>query len=357
AHGGQAWQDATIFDSVVMATGGPEFYEASVIDLDPDAPELTLHSGEAMIEKSTGHVIAALLRRAEAEYFLSTLELHERTRTTDVEDRVLYRYPWDIMAMMKETIPSDIESTRILQEKVYDRRQMVVGSAPCEIHQSATLFPNVVFDTSQGEIIVHEHATLRPGVVICGPASIGPHATVLDHALIKANTVIGPWCKVAGEVGGTIFQGYANKGHDGHLGDSWVGKWANFGAGTVNSNLLNTYGDVTMRIDVDGPRHKTGLQFLGAIVGDHVKTAIGTRIMTGTVLGTGAMIASTAPPPATVQRFAWLTDDGERSYRLNRFIDVMNTVMARRDVKPSDAYLKHIRALHAQWTSSEGAPA
>ncbi|MEQ9812107.1 MAG: ABC transporter substrate-binding protein [Azospirillaceae bacterium] len=37
AHGGQAWQDATIFDSVVMATGGPEFYQASMIDLDPEA--------------------------------------------------------------------------------------------------------------------------------------------------------------------------------------------------------------------------------------------------------------------------------------------------------------------------------
>lgn len=37
AHGGQAWQDATIFDAVVMATGGPEFYQASMIYTDPDA--------------------------------------------------------------------------------------------------------------------------------------------------------------------------------------------------------------------------------------------------------------------------------------------------------------------------------
>ncbi|WP_114095671.1 ABC transporter substrate-binding protein [Thalassospira xiamenensis] len=37
AHGGQAWQDATIFDAVVMATGGPEFYQSSMIDTDPDA--------------------------------------------------------------------------------------------------------------------------------------------------------------------------------------------------------------------------------------------------------------------------------------------------------------------------------
>jgi glucose/mannose transport system substrate-binding protein len=37
AHGGQPWQDATIFDAVLMSTGGPEFYKATMIDLDPDA--------------------------------------------------------------------------------------------------------------------------------------------------------------------------------------------------------------------------------------------------------------------------------------------------------------------------------
>lgn len=37
AHGGQPWQDATIFDSVVMGAGGPEFYKKAFIDLDPAA--------------------------------------------------------------------------------------------------------------------------------------------------------------------------------------------------------------------------------------------------------------------------------------------------------------------------------
>ena len=36
AHGGQAWQDATIFDAVAMSTGGPEFYKKAFIDLDKD---------------------------------------------------------------------------------------------------------------------------------------------------------------------------------------------------------------------------------------------------------------------------------------------------------------------------------
>ena len=37
AHGGQAWQDATIFDAVVMSTGGPDFYKSALIDLDEEA--------------------------------------------------------------------------------------------------------------------------------------------------------------------------------------------------------------------------------------------------------------------------------------------------------------------------------
>jgi glucose/mannose transport system substrate-binding protein len=37
AHGGQPWQDATIFDSVVITTGGPGFYKKALIDLDPAA--------------------------------------------------------------------------------------------------------------------------------------------------------------------------------------------------------------------------------------------------------------------------------------------------------------------------------
>ena len=37
AHGGQPWQDATIFDSAVLSAGGPEFYRKAMIDLDKNA--------------------------------------------------------------------------------------------------------------------------------------------------------------------------------------------------------------------------------------------------------------------------------------------------------------------------------
>ena len=37
AHGGQAWQEATIFDSAVLSAGGADFYQKALIDLDPEA--------------------------------------------------------------------------------------------------------------------------------------------------------------------------------------------------------------------------------------------------------------------------------------------------------------------------------
>jgi glucose/mannose transport system substrate-binding protein len=37
AHGGQPWQEATIFDSAVLSAGGPEFYRKAMIELDEKA--------------------------------------------------------------------------------------------------------------------------------------------------------------------------------------------------------------------------------------------------------------------------------------------------------------------------------
>nr|WP_251140536.1 ABC transporter substrate-binding protein [Rhodoferax sp. U11-2br] len=37
AHGGQNWQDLTVFESVVLGVGGPKFYQDALVKLDPTA--------------------------------------------------------------------------------------------------------------------------------------------------------------------------------------------------------------------------------------------------------------------------------------------------------------------------------
>ncbi len=248
---------------------------------------------------------------------------------------------WSVLDVLPMTLASDLENAGELE---YPSELVTVGAHNLDVHPTATIYPNVVFDVSNGAIRVEEGVTIKAGSVITGPCWIGKHSTLSEQSVIKANTVIGPVCKVGGEVGGTIFQGYANKVHDGHLGDSIVGEWVNLGAGTTNSNLLNTYGEVIVK-DLNGKRHKTGRTYVGSFIGDHVKTAISTRLMTGTILGTGAMIASTAPAPSPTHRFAWVTDAGTRAYNTDKFIAVAETVMARRNQSLHDATKEVLRQL------------
>ena len=75
----------------------------------------------------------------------------------------------------------------------------------------------------------------------------------------------------------------------------------NLGALTTTSNLKNTYGAV--RLEVAGQRIETGRQNLGTLFGDHAKTAIGTMLATGTVVGAGANVFGTPQRrPSTCRR-------------------------------------------------------
>lgn len=302
---------------------------------------------EAIVQQESGDVILVRLTIDGALHFLTTGSLPDEVHVRAAAGQALLTHPWDVIRHRDAAIGHDLHATRLLDTQVPPHGVTVLGDHPVEIHRTAKVYPGVVLDAEHGPVSINEHAVIRPNAVVSGPCRIARHSTVVDRAHIKANTVVGPWCKVGGEVGGTIFQGYSNKSHEGHLGDSWVGEWANFGAGTTNSNLLNTYGEVVMKSRPDGQHRRTGLMFLGAIVGDHVKFAINTRIMTGSVFGTGAMIATTAAPPATVPAFAWLTDAGSRTYRLEKFLEVARAVMARRGVAMSSAMSNAIASIAA----------
>ncbi len=323
----------------------------------PPADLSSLKAGEAIVERGSGDLIAARLSLAQARELthakdvLAALGALTLTRVEDVAPPALLARPWHVRTFRDRALANDLERLEKQLNAGAPAGLTTFGSHALRVMPSARILPGVVFDLEHGPIYVAEHATIRPGAILTGPCYVGPYSTVLDRAVIRSNTAIGPHCKVAGEVGGTIFQGFANKAHDGYLGDSWVGEWVNLGAGTTNSNLLNTYGEIITRALPEGTpgskNERTGEQFLGAIIGDHVKTAICTRIMTGSVLHTGSMFATTAPISGCVARFTWATDAGRHPYRVDKFLDVMKAAMARRKVTPTDAYLRRIAALHA----------
>ena len=152
---------------------------------------------------------------------------------------------------------------------------------------------------------------VRHGTRLEGPVFVGARSKVLG-GFIRAS-VFGPECRVHGEIAASVFLGYANKSHDGFVGHSVVGHWVNLGA--ADHHVQSQEHLRRVRLEVAGQRIETGRQNLGTLFGDHAKTAIGTMLATGTVVGAGANVFGPAAPPKYVPPFAW---GGEGAERLTR---------------------------------------
>jgi UDP-N-acetylglucosamine diphosphorylase/glucosamine-1-phosphate N-acetyltransferase len=313
--------------------------------MDRDVPKLN-----AAIVDTDGSLIIAHLDRHHASAFVSSGGRNLAGVQTDTFGGGLMTRPWQLLQRATENLDFDL---RVLAKRLRPLegepapRVTVVGKHRVYIGQGTVVHPNVVFDTSAGPIAIDDGAEIRSMGVLVGPGYIGRKTAIANHAHIRGHCVIGPVCKVGGEVNSSVFQGYSNKAHSGYLGNSYVGEWVNLGADTVTSNLKNTYGEIRMQLTAGSAPEATGMRYLGSILGDHVKTAIGTKLQTGTMVQTGAMVAVGGFPPKFVRAFAFLTDEGETKYELDKFMEVAETMMGRREVEVSEALRERLRVVHS----------
>jgi len=203
-----------------------------------------------------------------------------------------------------------------------------LGDHPLSLASGARVEPGVVVDTRNGPVRLEEGAAVQGPARLTGPLWLGPGTVVLGGDV--GTSSVGPVCKVRGEVAESILLGFDNKAHDGHLGHAVLGRWVNLGAGTTNSDLKNNYGSVRVWTP-EGPAD-TGLSKVGSFLGDHVKTAIGTLLPTGAVVGAGANVFGGGGfAPTRVPPFAWGVDPEAPRYRLEAFLETAERAMARRD--------------------------
>jgi UDP-N-acetylglucosamine diphosphorylase/glucosamine-1-phosphate N-acetyltransferase len=244
---------------------------------------------------------------------------------------------YDLIPALERLLAEDLVAL-LGESDPIPRGSTVIGDPNLLGLHGAAVEPGVVFDTTAGPVVLDSGVEVRAGTRLEGPLWAGANAQLLGGPI--RGSAIGPHCKVRGELAACVFFGYANKAHDGFVGHSVIGRWANLGAGTITSNLKNTYGPV--RLDVAGSAIETGLQFLGSLIGDHVKTAIGTLLSTGTVIEVGANVFDAVRPPKYVPPFAWgvgtgAGGGGERGTAPGRitkdgFLKIAERVLARRDV-------------------------
>lgn len=261
---------------------------------------------------------------------------------------------WDFIRLLGDHLLSDITrlAVRDAVRGAPPAHATVLGDHPVIVVDdgSTVIEPHVIFDANPGPILVDRGAHIRAFSRIGGPCYIGRDATVMGGDILACS--IGDTSKVRGELSSSVVLGHSNKGHDGFVGHSYLGRWVNLGAGTITSNLKNTYGTVSLWTP-SGVRD-TGMQFLGALFGDHVKTGIGLRLTTGTVLGAGANVYG-AMPPKTVAPFSWGDGEPYSTYRAEKFAETAGRMMARRHVELTERARVHIASIHAaRWTVERG---
>ena len=253
------------------------------------------YNSNFVVVDNSDEVIFAVLDELYQGNFIqsSDQKLNRDIRRVEIKShpKPLVKYPWDLIAGNSEAIASDFatnEESRWRDSN--DMSTLETLGKKFKIFQSAIIGRYVTLDSRKGPIIIDEEAEVQSFSCLSGPCYIGKK-TLVKSAKIREGTSIGDRCKIAGEIDSTIVSDYTNKSHEGFIGHSYIGSWVNLGAGTTNSDLKNTYGEI--RMNRDGRPVMTGLNKLGVFIGDMSKTAIGTLIFSGKNIGVSSQVFGT----------------------------------------------------------------
>ncbi|MEY4456609.1 MAG: hypothetical protein RLY15_873 [Bacteroidota bacterium] len=194
-----------------------------------------------------------------------------------------------------------------LSQKVNDTNRLIQENQ-IFIEEGATVLCSNL-NASEGPIYIGREAVIMEGSSIRGPFVIGNKAVVKMNTSIYGSTSIGPYCLAGGEIKNSIIMGFSNKGHDGYLGDSIIGFWCNLGAGTSNSNVKNSAGQVQLWNEAQQVWDTVG-QKMGMLVGDYSRFAIQSSINTGSYIGVSANVFGNGLLPKNLPNFTWGTVPG-----------------------------------------------
>jgi len=290
-----------------------------------DYSEAILLDGELLATKLRGEQIEQLIKDED----FGELSGYEAKNTDILKLRGVY----DVFHLNQAAMEADFA---LLTEgrtsaPLSDTNRLIGPADRLFIEKGATV-ECATFNTQNGPIYIGRNALVMEGSLIRGAFAMCEEAVLKMGARIYGATTLGPGCKVGGEVNNVVFQGNANKGHDGYLGNSVIGEWCNIGADTNCSNLKNTYEEVKLWNYPEERFVKTGLQFCGLIMGDHTKVGINTMFNTGTVVGVAANIFGDGFPRNFVPSFAWGGASGYSTYRTSKAFEMMERVLERRGV-------------------------
>lgn len=211
------------------------------------------------------------------------------------------------------------------------------------LYSNSKIPKNVEINAEEGIVIIEKDVKIEPFSFIKGPAFIGKGTIIKSGAKIYSS-YIGPVCRIGGEIDTSVFMGYSNKAHEGFIGHSIIGEWVNLGAMTTNSDLKNNYSEI--RVQIKDRIIPAGTIKFGAIMGDHVKTGIGTLIPTGAYIDIFSNIFSGGKfCPKYIPPFSWVSENTTEVHKIEKAIETAKKMMKRRNIIMEKEYEKVIRKI------------
>lgn len=221
-----------------------------------------------------------------------------------LSDACILKHPWQIFQFNDLALREDFEllTAGRITAPVSSSNQ-TIGTNDIFLEEGA-IVEHCIINASTGPVYIGKNALVMEGSMIRGPFAICENAVLKMGSRVYGATTLGPNCVGGGEIKNSVFFANSNKAHDGYLGDSVIGEWCNLGAGTSNSNVKNTGGDVKYITGKNMQGISAGNK-AGLLMGDYSRAAINTSFNTGTVAGVCCNIFGKDVPDRYIENFSW----------------------------------------------------
>ena len=289
------------------------------------------------------NLIGAFLTKTSGKDWLKSRKLISKIENQAELKSNYCPYLWNILCNIQNTLLYEFDDYKNNYKPSEYSGVELINPENIHIGKNVKIQPTTLINAENGPIIIDSGVNIFGQTYFEGPLYIGKNCLVKPLTQIK-NSAFGPMCKLGGEIDTVIIQGYSNKVHEGHLGDSFLGEWVNLGSGTQNSNLKNNYSSVNL--ELNNKTVETNKIHIGTFIGDHTKTAIGTKLNSGSVIGLGSMIATYDFPPKLINPFTWYINGEKRKVILDKFLKTTYHSMARRDKALTELEIDLLKKLY-----------
>tara|TARA_B100001029_G_C15056147_1_gene454537 strand:- start:1639 stop:2817 length:1179 start_codon:yes stop_codon:yes gene_type:complete len=288
------------------------------------------------------------------EDILYAFTINKRIKFNDYEEIILKKqkitsqiefphisFLWDAIKESHHQIQEDFLKKFPTRYGKINPSAIIINEESIHIGTNANIKAGVIIDATNGPIIIEDNVKIDIGALLQGPLFIGQDSIINPGSKLRGNVIIGPCCKIGGEIEDSVLQGYSNKQHDGFLGHSYISEWVNIGANTNTSDLKNTYGKIKFKfpeLEVN-----TGEIFIGAMIGDFVRTGISTMLNTGSYIGIGANVFGGEFQDKYIPSFKWGRTE---TVKWQPFIETCKRMKKRRNKDLSLAETNRLRTIY-----------